>query len=141
MKSIWKIIGASGFLCMLFVMPAMAQITNPVTFTTTFPFYAGNIKMPAGTYSIAPSGMDSSFLEIKAKSGSPSGFIDFITTQTADQVHAKTEVAFNRYGTTEFLNTVWAAGQVNGIQLEPSKAEQKLAASAKAEKHSVSGKP
>jgi hypothetical protein len=140
MKNILKTVGASVFLCLLFAMPAIGQITNPVYFTTTFPFYAGNMKLPAGTYTIKPSGMDQSFMEISDKNGGHSGFLDFTPTATADQIHSKTEATFNRYGTTEFLNMVWASGQTTGIQLEPSKMEQKLAASSPAQKHTVPGK-
>ena len=42
-----------------FGMPAVAQIANGVDFTTSFPFYAGNAKMPAGAYTITqPSAED-----------------------------------------------------------------------------------
>jgi hypothetical protein len=142
MKKLLKMIGVTGFLCLLCALPGAAQITNPVSFTTNFPFYAGTMKMPAGTYTVAPSGMDSSFLEIKDKSGSHTGFLDYSTTQTrANTEHGKTSVTFNRYGTTEFLNQIWAAGQVNGVQLDQSKMEQKMSSAGKAEQHSVEGKP
>jgi hypothetical protein len=50
MKNLLKAFGASGLLCLLFAIPATAQIVNGLSFTTTFPFYAGNTKMPPGTY-------------------------------------------------------------------------------------------
>ena len=43
-----------GALLLTFAMFARAQITNEITFETSFPFYAGNAKMPAGSYRVTP---------------------------------------------------------------------------------------
>ena len=139
MKNLWKMIGASGFLYLLFVMPAMAQLGHPVTFTTPFAFYAGNTKMPAGTYTISPSSLTPDIVEIEDSKGTHSGFMDVNQTQS-EQPRPTSEVTFTRYGTTEFVNTIWAAGQVLGMQVEQSKAEKAFAAKAPGQKHSVPGK-
>jgi hypothetical protein len=47
-----------GLLSLLSVLPLAAQIDNGVNFTTSFPFYAGNARMPAGSYKITQSDMD-----------------------------------------------------------------------------------
>ncbi len=52
MKSLSKFAAITGLMFLSFGMPAMAQIANGVDFTTSFPFYAGNAKMPAGAYTI-----------------------------------------------------------------------------------------
>ena len=44
----------AGALLLTFAMFARAQITNEITFETAFPFYAGNAKMPAGSYRVTP---------------------------------------------------------------------------------------
>jgi hypothetical protein len=121
-------------------VPVMAQIVNGVDFTTSFPFYAGNVKLPAGSYTITqPQGEDNSVLLIQSKSGSYSAFLDNIPTRAANP-HPQSDVTFNKYGTTDYLSQVWVAGQNYGMQLIPSKVEQKAASSTPAVQHSVSGK-
>jgi hypothetical protein len=62
-------------------MPATAQIVNGLSFTTTFPFYAGNTKLPPGTYKVTPTNFGTSTLQIENSTGSHSAFFDFIPTQ------------------------------------------------------------
>ena len=69
MKSFFKVIGAGGMLCLLCALPAAAQISNGVDFTTKFAFYAGNTKLPPGTYKIIPSGYNDTTLTIQDESG------------------------------------------------------------------------
>jgi hypothetical protein len=139
LRNLLKLAGASGLLCLLFVMPASAQITTALSFTTTFPFYAGNTKMPAGTYRVSPSNFGSTILEIQSSTGSHSAFIEYVPTQ-ADNSHKASDVAFKKYGTTEFLDRLWVGGQQFGMQIEPTKVEQKLAAGGQPQTHSVPAK-
>jgi len=139
MKNFLKVIGASGLLCLLFAMPATAQIVNGLSFTTTFPFYAGNTKMPPGTYKVTPTNFGSSVLMIENSTGSHNGFLDFIPTQ-AESGHKTGDVTFKKYGTTDFLDRLWVAGQTYGMLVEPTKAEQKLAEAGPPQAHSVPAK-
>ena len=139
MKIILKVIGLAGMLCVLFVMPAVAQIANGVDFVTTFPFYAGNTKMPAGAYTIVQSDLGQGLIEIRDKNAAHSAFIDFTPTQS-EQAHQKSDVSFKKYGNTEFLSQIWIAGQTFGMQIEPTKAEKKMAEANTPAAHSVTGK-
>jgi hypothetical protein len=140
MKNFCKLAVMSGLTFLLFGMPAVAQIANGVDFTTAFPFYAGNAKMPAGAYTISqPASEDNTVLLIEGKDGSHVAFLDIAPTQAANP-HPQTEVTFNKYGTTDYLNQVWVGGQSNGMQVIPTKVEQKAASNAAAEQHSVSAK-
>jgi hypothetical protein len=139
MNSILKMLGASGFLWLLFVTPATAQIANGVDFKTTFPFWVGNAKLPAGAYTIKPSGMDESILEIQGQSAANTAMVEITPTQ-AESAHTSTDVTFKRYGNVEYLNMVWVNGQKYGMQVDPSKAEKKLAAASPSQTHKVSGK-
>jgi hypothetical protein len=67
MNSFGKLVVNMGLIFLLSVMPLAAQIENGVDFTTSFPFYAGNTRMPAGSYKITPSGFDTSLLLIESK--------------------------------------------------------------------------
>jgi hypothetical protein len=140
MKNCCKLAVMIGLTFLSFGMPAVAQIANGVDFTTSFAFYAGNAKMPAGAYTITqPASEDNTVLLIEGKDGSHVAFLDIAPTQAANP-HPQTEVTFNKYGTTEYLNQVWVGGQSNGMQVIPTKVEQKAASNAAAEQHSVRAK-
>src|SRR5277367_3490684 len=99
MNSFGKLIVKMGLLSLLSVLPLAAQIENGVDFTTNFPFYAGNTRMPAGSYKIIQSGFDTSVLEVRSKDGAYSGFVDFIPTH-AEQPHSQSDITFHKYGDT-----------------------------------------
>jgi hypothetical protein len=140
MKNFCKLAVMAGLTLLSFGMPAVAQIANGVDFTTAFPFYAGNSKMPAGAYTITrPADEDNTVLLIQSKDGSHTAFLDIAPTQAANP-HAQTDISFKKYGSTEYLGQVWVGGQRYGMQILPTKAEQKAASNAAAEEHSVSAK-
>jgi hypothetical protein len=62
MKNVSKLVVKMGLLCLLSVMPLAAQIINGVDFTTSFPFYAGNAKLPGGSYKITQPDIDAGVL-------------------------------------------------------------------------------
>jgi hypothetical protein len=134
-----KSISLVAVVLILIALPMVAQITNPLTFKTTFPFYVGNAKMPAGEYRVSQPGLEEGLLLIESVSGSHSAFVEIDAT-TTDQPHPQTDITFNRYHNIDFLNAVWVQGQNSGMQVEPSKYEQSVAKTATPEKHSVSVK-
>jgi hypothetical protein len=117
-------------------MPLTAQIVNGMTFKTSFPFYAGYAKMPAGSYTITQSDVGTNTLQIQSADGKYSAYFDCNPTQT-EQPHAKSDVTFKKYGGTDFLNRVWIQGEQSGFQLQPTKAEEKAAANGAPQEHSV----
>jgi hypothetical protein len=137
MKNLSKLIAGIGLLSLLSVMPLAAQIANGVDFTTSFPFYAGNAKMPAGAYKITQSDMDESILQIQSNDGLHSALVEFIPTHSA-QPHPHSDVTFHKYGGTEYLNRVWVEGQEYGMKVDPTKAETKAAANTTVVEHSLS---
>lgn len=130
-----SILGAA-LLLILAALPMQAQMTNPMTFKTAFPFYAGNAKMPAGEYRVSQSGVLDNLLLIESVSGSHSAFLEIDPT-SANQPHSQSDVTFNKYGNVEFLDSVWVQGQNAGMQVEPTKYEQNIAKAKTPEKHSV----
>jgi hypothetical protein len=136
MKNVSKLVVRMGLLSLLSVMPLAAQILDGVDFTTSFPFYAGNAKMPAGSYKITQTDMDASILQIQSNDGVHSALVEFIPTHSA-QPHPHSDVTFHKYGDTEYLNRIWIEGQEYGMKVDPTKAEMKAAANAVVE-HSLS---
>jgi hypothetical protein len=139
MKRLLKFFGTTGFLALLMTMPAVAQIVNGLTFATTFPFYAGNTKLPAGSYKVTPTTYDPTVLQIESTTGSHSAFIDCIPTQS-ENAHKTGDVTFKKYGQMDFLDRIWVAGQTYGLLVAPTNVEKKAAASAESQPHSVPAK-
>jgi hypothetical protein len=137
MKNVSKLVVKMGLLSLLSVMPLAAQIVNGVDFTTSFPFYASNAKMPAGSYKITQSNIDASILQIQSSDGVHTALVDFIPTQSV-QPHPHSDVTFHKYGDTEYLNRIWVEGQEYGMKVDPAKAEMKAAANANVVEHSLS---
>jgi predicted aspartyl protease len=136
MNSFGKRVVKMGLLSLLSVMPLAAQIDNGVDFTTSFPFYAGNAKMPAGSYKISQTDIDSSVLQIQSSDGAHSALVEFIPTH-AEQPHPQSDVTFHKYGDTDYLNRIWVNGQRYGMKVDPTKAETKAAANANVVEHSI----
>jgi hypothetical protein len=136
MKSFGRVVLKMGLLSLLSVMPLAAQIDTGLTFTTSFPFYAGNARMPAGAYRISQSDIDASVLQIQSANGAYSAFIEFIPTH-AEQPHPQTDVTFHKYGDTDYLNRIWVNGQRYGMKVDATKGETKAATQAAVVEHSI----
>lgn len=119
MKNLNKLVAGIGLLSFLSVMPLTAQTENGVDFTTPFAFYAGNTQLPAGSYKIRETEMDSKILEIQSSDGKRAAFIDIIPTETV-MPHPHTDVTFDKVGETEHLDQIWIQGQQYGMQLDPA---------------------
>jgi hypothetical protein len=131
-----KLLVLTGLLSVLCAIPAMAQITNRVTFNAPSAFYAGNSKLPAGSYTVSQPDLDDSLLLVEDASGAHSVFVEYVVgSSDTPQVH--TDVTFKKYGNVEFLSAISVDGQ-NEMQILPSKVEQNAATKAKAAKHSLS---
>ena len=138
MNSVGKLVVRFGFLSLLSVLPLAAQIDNSVDFTTSFPFYAGNAKLPAGNYRVLPLDMSSDIFQIQNLDNSRSIFVDFTPTQSF-QPHGNSVVSFEKYGDTDYLDRVWIEGQTYGIKADPTKVEAAAAAAVNAGQHTVGG--
>jgi len=138
MNSVGKLVVRIGFLSLLSVLPLAAQIDTSVDFTTSFPFYAGNAKLPAGNYRVSQPDMDVEILRIQNIDEPRSAFVDFTPTQSL-QPHRRSAVSFEKYGDTDYLDRVWIAGQTYGIEADPTKVEAAAAAGANAAAHTASG--
>ena len=139
MNSPWKMSILAGLLLLLFALPAVAQITKSMSFETTFPFYAGNAKMPAGAYRVTQPNMSENLLLIESTNGSHSVFVEFSPT-TAENPHPQSDVTFNKYDKADFLNMIWVQGQNTGMQLIPEKVEQSAAKAGAPVRHTVAAK-
>jgi hypothetical protein len=135
MKFAYRSAFAVFVLLMAGIVPAKAQIVGEVDFTTTFPFYAQNTKLPAGSYRVTAAVVENAFL-IESMDGHHSVFVDYLPTQS-EQPHKQSDVTFHTYGDVEYMNRLWVQGQNTGMQVEPNKLERKAAASAAPVEHTI----
>ena len=138
MKSFQKLTILMSMLLLLSAIPAMAQIDNSVTFQASFAFYAGNAKLPPGTYTVRQPDDNADLLLIESADGAHSVFVEYVA-DGSDTAPSKTEVTFNKYANADFLSRISVGGQ-NSMQILASKAERNAAKAAAAEKHSLSAK-
>ena len=138
MKTLLKVAVATVALTLGSTFPALAQIDDGMGFKTSFPFYAGNAKMPAGSYKIIQTDIDANDLQIQSADGKYSAFVDFIPMHAEDP-HAHSDVTFHKYGDVEYLNRIWVVGQRYGMKVEPTKAETKAASVTAVADHTVTG--
>ena len=134
-----KLLVLMALLSVVYAIPTMAQISTKVTFDAPSAFYAGNAKMPAGSYTATQPNIDDNLLLIEDAGGSHSVFVEFVVAPS-DTPQAQTDVTFNKYGNVEFLGAIRIEGQTSEMQILPSKAEQNAGKSASAAKHSLSAK-
>jgi hypothetical protein len=139
MRFFAKFICFAGLFALLCAIPAGAQIDTQVTFDSPFAFYAGNSKLPAGSYTLTQPDADEQVLLIESKDGSYSVLLQY-QPEESNAPSAKTEITFNKYGETEFLSGVSVQGQDSGMQILQTKAEKNAAKAATAATHALSAK-
>jgi hypothetical protein len=124
MHKFGKIFATMGMLSLLSVMPLAAQVDNSVVFTAPFPFYAGNVKWPAGSYIITERNASAEIVLIRNIARTKGEFINFIPTSSLDP-QKETAVTFHKYGDTGYLQTLSIEGETDGIEFPRTKTEAK----------------
>jgi|GEM_PF-1488263 len=124
MHKFGKIVVMMGMLSLPSVMPLAAQVDHSVVFTAPFPFYAGNVKLPAGSYKITEPDSNAKIVLIRNIAGTKGEFIYFIPTLSGHP-HNETDVTFRKYGDTGYLRTLSIEGETDGIEFPRTKAEAK----------------
>ena len=127
MNNFGKLVVKMGLLSLLSVMPLAAQIDNGVIFTAPFPFYAGNVELPAGSYKLTQLNINSQALLLRNSSGAHGVLLYFIRTSSVDASRAS-NVTFDKIGDTGYLRAVSVVGETDGIEFGRSEAEKKAVA-------------
>jgi hypothetical protein len=126
-------------LCLLstVAVPAIhAQLPpNGVKFKATFPFVVGTETFPAGSYTIMPSQEDLDILAVSSATGH-SGFA-YCEEFDKNAPAAKSELTFNKYGTTRYLKQISVSGSAQGCAVATGNAEKKAKKSGKPTKEAV----
>jgi hypothetical protein len=147
MKISRTMIVLAGLVVLVALMPAAAQNTwngdqVNVSFKAPMAFYAGDTKMPAGSYHITQS-TGPGVLLLKADKGKHEVILPY-DAQPSPAPVKHIEVTFNKYGNDDYLNSV-AFGSISSTQgswiltIKPSAGEQAAAKAATATPHTVPG--
>ena len=113
-------------------LPALAQ--TAFTFEMPASFYAGNAKLPPGTYTLRQMQEDSNSFIIENSSGSHSAILE--TRPSSKASKGKPEILFNRYGTTDYLEAV-ETSTGNSLDVMPGAAERIAAKKGAPQPHTV----
>ncbi len=123
-----KLVMTMGMLSLLSVMPLTAQVADSVfykvVFTAPFSFYAGNVKLPAGSYMITQPNQNASTVLIRNIAGTNGEFVNFRLTSSLNG-QKKSYVTFHKYGDTGYLRTLSLEGATDGIEFPRTKVEAK----------------
>jgi hypothetical protein len=131
MNTLGKFVIKMGLVSVLSVLPLAAQVDNGVVFATAFSFYAGGTKLPAGSYKITQPDPNADVLQVRSTEGNSSVYVNFMSTDST-KPFGKTTVTFQQYDGTDYLDRVSIEGETDGVMIDPTKAEVKAAAEAKA---------
>jgi hypothetical protein len=119
-----KLLLTAGLLSLCSVLPVTAQVGNGVAFTTPFPFYVGQAKMPAGSYTLTePENFGSHVITVRSDDGRVAASTQVIGTRSL-QPERRTVVVFEKYGETLYLDKVLLDGDTSGAMVLPTKAEK-----------------
>jgi hypothetical protein len=113
--------------------PSFAQ-SIAYNFHMSSSFYAGNAKMPAGTYTLRQSGDEPSIYELTNSAGSHSVILE--TRASSKTSKNKPEILLNKYGGTDYLEAV-ETSTGNSIDFETSAAEKQAAKKGSPQPHTV----
>jgi hypothetical protein len=122
MRMTTRFVLAAVFLSAAGAATANAQVIDPMTFKTTFPFVAENTTLPAGDYTVTPLDDDPSIL--KLSNGKVSVLLE-TEGDRATRTPSKTEVIFNKYGDTYVLHEIVDPAAEGGVVMLPARAEKR----------------
>jgi hypothetical protein len=131
-------------LVLLFVLGGVAACginaqlpPNGVEFKAAFSFVVGTETFPAGTYTIKPTQDDLDVLAIQGAKGH-AGFT-YCEEYDAPSTATKTELTFNKYGTTRYLKQISVSNSQQGCLVATGNAEKQAKKSGKPTKEAVEG--
>jgi hypothetical protein len=123
-----KIVMTMGMLSVLSVMPLAAQVAysdvSRIVFTAPFPFYAGDVKLPAGSYTITEPDDNTWTVLIQNIAGTKGEFITFTPTSFVHP-QKETDVTFQKNGDTGYLQALSVEGEAVGIDFPRTRVEAK----------------
>jgi hypothetical protein len=132
MKKMGVLVGLTAMMLLSGGLRASAQTS--FNFQMSSSFYAGNAKMPAGSYTLKPMDEDANTFTLENSAGTHSVVLE--VRQSSKASKGKPEILFNRYGTTDYLEAV-ETSDGSSIDIAGSAAEKLAAKKSTAQPHTV----
>lgn len=132
MKKMGVLVCLTGMMMLIGGLRASAQ--NAFNFHMSSSFYAGNAKMPAGTYTLRQSEDDANTFTLQNSAGTHTVVLE--ARQSSKTSKGKPEILFNRYGTTDYLEAV-ETSTGNSIDIAGGAAEKLAAKKGSPQPHTV----
>lgn len=107
------------------------------SFKTSFDFHVGKEKLPAGKYELQK--MDYGKYLLRSVATKKSRIVQFELPESNDPSAAAQRVAFNRYGETYFLRSIFENEKADGKQLIESNYEKEIRKGAAGRENQLAG--
>jgi hypothetical protein len=125
MNNCRKVLMSMGLLPLVSVLPLAAQVGYSVEFKAPSPFYVGQTKMPAGSYTLTePADLDYHVIIVRSNDGLITARTGVMGTQYL-QPQRQTAVVFEKFGDILYLDEVSIEGDTSGVMALPTKAEKR----------------
>ena len=99
---------------------ALAQMVDPMKFTTSFAFTVGHTNFRPGSYTARPLDGDPSIICIQADHGGPAAFVVGMPEATPRHEPPTSEVTFVREGNRLVLKSLWDNLSSEGLDVLPT---------------------
>ncbi len=106
---------ALGMIAVLAVGTAQAQVTEPIRFTTSFPFSVGALTLPAGTYTVRP--LDGMIGVMSISNGRRTAFFDTMNAAVRGTADVPNEVVFTKADGHYALRTILDSDDEGGAAI------------------------
>ena len=113
---------ALGMIGAVAVGTAQAQLTDPIRFTTTFPFAVGHVTLPAGSYTVRP--LDDMLGVMAISNGRRTEFFDTMDAGVRNPAKVKDEVVFRKTGDQYVLSEILDASDRGGVEIPKTAAAE-----------------
>lgn len=129
------VVGLMGMTALMSGLVGLAQDQYTYPFKMKSSFYAGNAKMPAGSYTLTQVQGEHNAYTLENSAGTHSVIV-LTRTSSKKPKGSSDEVLLNRYGTTDYLEGVETPNG-NSIDILPGDAEKIAAKKAAPQPHTM----
>jgi hypothetical protein len=119
MKAPFRLALAISILSIIAPAAALAQMTEPMKFTTSFPFTVGRTNFAPGTYTARPLEGDPSVICIQGEHGGRAAIVIGVAEGPRNEPPTN-EVTFVREGQRLVLKSLWDNSMSEGLDIMPA---------------------
>jgi hypothetical protein len=118
---------AASALISLAAVPGFARASTTVRAEVPFAFYAGDLLLPPGSYTLTVPSAEPELLTIQERNGKEHEILLTVPEELRRGPAGETKLVFDRYGKNSFLTQIWIAGQDEERVVPKSEVERERA--------------